>query len=185
MKQRKEFDKIYREYYPKLHRYASLYLSGDEAHDAVQEVFLHLLSEKRTLKEDTLNAYLYKSIQNRCIDILRHHTIKNQYSAKTGKALLQQETEYYYATRNDIEDTIINRELHDQIRAAVNKLPAKGRNVFDLYFEEQKSASEISHILDISVSTVHNHIYTCLKNLREQLGKQHLLLFFLLYFPFI
>lgn len=175
------FDKIYREYYPKLMTHASLYLPGEEAHDVVQEVFLHLLGETKPLKEDTLNAYLYKAVKNRCIDTLRHQAIKNQYSTNIGKKLLEQESDYYYATRNNIEDEIINQEIQDQIKTAVNKLPSKGRLVLNLYFEEQKSADEISHILDISVSTIHNHIYTCLKNLRKQLGKQHLIVLCLIY----
>ena len=56
------FEAFYKSYYPKLAAYASLFLTNDEAHDVVQEVFLNLLERKdKNLNNKTLNAYLYKS----------------------------------------------------------------------------------------------------------------------------
>ena len=40
------FEQLYRDYYPKLTAFASLFLKNDEAHDVVQEVFLSLLEKK-------------------------------------------------------------------------------------------------------------------------------------------
>ena len=42
------FERLYREYYPKLSAYASFFLKNDEAHDVVQEVFLSLLEKNKT-----------------------------------------------------------------------------------------------------------------------------------------
>lgn len=171
-KQYSSFEQLYKSYYSRLAAYASLFLKNDEAHDVVQEIFLSLL-EKASKKPDesTLNAYLYRAVQNKCVDAIRHRTVKNQYSSAIGKQLLQTESEYFYASRNEIEDGLLSQELQEQIDTAIEALPAKGKEVFKLYFEHQKTAGEIASILGISRSTVENHIYTCIKALRQKLVK--------------
>ena len=152
--------------------FASFYLKNDEAHDIVQEVFLNLLEKNdKTLDESTLNAYLFKAVQNKCIDALRHRIVKAQYASAAGKKMLQMESEYFYTSRNEIEDGILAQELQEHIDAAIETLPPKGKEVFKLYFDHQKTAAEIASILDISRSTVENHIYTCIKALRKKLEK--------------
>ncbi len=166
------FEQLYKSRYPKLAAYASLFLKSEEAHDAVQEVFLDLLEKKKIrLDASTQDAYLYRAVQNKCVDMIRHRTVKDQYSSAAGQKLLQTESEYFYASRNEIEDALLSKELREHIDAAVEMLPPKGREVFKLYFEHQKSAKEIGAILEISRSTVENHIYTCVKALRLRLAK--------------
>ena len=164
------FEQLYKSYYPRLAAFASFYLKNDEAHDVVQEVFLHLLEKNgKKLDESTLNAYLYRAVQNKCVDTIRHRTVKDQYASAVGKKMLQMESEYFYASRNEIEDGILAQELQEQIDSAVETLPPKGKEVFKLYFDHQKTAGEIASIMDIARSTVENHIYTCIKALRKKL----------------
>ena len=165
------FEQLYKSYYPKLMGYALLLLKNDEAHDAVQEVFFDVLkkSKKNKINESTLNAYLYKAVQNKCVDAIRHKTVKEQYASAAGKKILQMESEYFYASRNEIEDALFAQELQEQIDAAIEMLPPKGKQVFKLYFEHGKTAKEIASIMEISRSTVENHIYDCIKTLRKKL----------------
>jgi RNA polymerase sigma-70 factor (ECF subfamily) len=171
------FEQLYNNYYPKLIAYASLHLESDEAHDVVQDVFLSLLEEKnKKLEESTLNAYLYRAVQNKCIDVIRHKTVKKQYQTRVGERFLQMESEYFYSSRNEIEERLLSQELQEQIDAAIEALPPKGKIVFKLFFLETKTAKEIGSILGLSVSTVENHIYTCTKALRQKLAKYALIL---------
>jgi len=166
------FEQLYKSYYPKLIAYALLFLKNDEAHDVVQEVFLDFLEKPdKKLDESTLNGYLYRAVQNKCVDTIRHNTVKNQYASAAGKKLLQMESEYFYTSRNEIEDALFSKELQEQIDFAVEALPPKGKHVFKLYFDHQKTAGEIASILEISKSTVENHIYTCIKTLKMKLAK--------------
>ena len=152
--------------------YASFFLKNDEAHDVVQEIFLDLLQKKgKKTDESTLNAYLYKAVKNKCVDAIRHRTVKDQYASAVGKKLLQMESEYFYASRNEIEEGLLSQELKEQIDSAVETLPPKGKEVFKLYFEHEKTAKDIASILNISRSTVENHIYSCVKALRQKLAK--------------
>ena len=166
------FELLYKTYYPKLVGYASFFLKSDEAHDMVQEVFLDVLEKSdKKLDESTLNAYLYRAVQNKCVDAIRHKTVKDQYASAAGKKLLLMESEYFYASRNEIEDALFSQELQEQIDTAVETLPPKGKEVFKLYFGHEKTAKEIASILNISRSTVENHIYSCIKTLRKKLGR--------------
>jgi RNA polymerase sigma-70 factor (ECF subfamily) len=166
------FQQLYNNYYPKLIAYASLYLTGDEAHDVVQEVFLSLLEEKsRKLEESTLNAYLYRAVHHKCIDSIRHKTVKKKYQTQAGEKFLRLESDYFYSSRNEIEEGLLSQELQEQIDAAIESLPPKGKIVCKLYFQETKTAKEISSILGLSISTIENHIYTCTKVLRQKLVK--------------
>ena len=165
-----QFEKLYKSYYPKLVGYASFFLKNDEAHDVVQEVFLDLLEkEDKKLNESTLNAYLYRAVQNKCVDIIRHKTVKDQYASEAGKKLLQMEADYFYSSRNEIEEALLSQELQEQIDIAVETLPPKGKQIFKLRFEHQKTAAEIASIMQISRSTVENHLYTSIKSLRQKL----------------
>ena len=165
------FEQLYKNYYPKLVAYASFFLKTDEAHDMVQEVFLDLLRKtNKKLDESTLNAYLYRAVQYKCVDAIRHKTVKDRYASAAGKKLLLMESEYFYTSRNEIEDALLSQELQDQIDSAIEMLPTKGKEVFKLYFEHEKTAKEIASIMNISRSTVENHIYSCIKTLRKYLG---------------
>ena len=166
------FEQLYKNYYPRLAAYASLFIKSDEAHDVVQDVFLSLLERKnKKIDETMLNAYLYKAVQNKCVDAIRHNTIKEQYTSDVGKMLLQMETDYFYTSRNEIEEGLLSQELQEQINSAIETLPPKGKEVFKLYFEHQKTAKDIASILNLSRSTIENHIYVCIKSLRKKLSK--------------
>ena len=166
------FEQLYISYYPRLVAYALLFLKNDEAHDVVQEVFLDLLEkDNQKLDETKLNAYLYRAVQNKCVDAIRHKKVKDQYASVVGKKLLQMESEYFYASRNEIEDALLSQELQEQIDSAIETLPPKGKQIVRLFFEHRKTAKEIALIMEISRSTVENHIYTCIKALRQKLGK--------------
>lgn len=150
--------------------YAALYLNNGEAHDVVQEVFMSLLDDNgEKLNDTTLNAYLYRAVHNKCVDSIRHKTVQRKYSAHVGERFTQMEAEYFYSSRNEIEEAMMSSELQERIDAAIDSLPRKGRLVCELYFRETKTAREISEMLGLSISTIENHIYTCTKALRQKL----------------
>lgn len=177
-----KFEQLYNNYYPKLTVYASFFLIEEEAHDVVQDIFLKLLEEEsyKKIEASALNAYLYRAVQNKCIDVARHRTIKKQYQTLMGKKIMNMEAEYFYSLRNEIEDNLLSTEFQEQIDAGIDSLPPKGKIVFKLYVNKGKKAKEISSLLGISVSTVENHIYACTKTLRAKLAK-YLLICCILY----
>ena len=89
----------------------------------------------------------------------------------------------YYAPDNS---PIIRKLYSDDLRAsldvAIESLPPKCREVFRLSYLEDLSNREISERLGISQSTVENHMYAALKQLRRKLSKEQLLLLLALLF---
>ena len=164
------FEQIYKSYYPKLIAFASLFLKNDEVHDVVQDVFVNLLEKSSDhFNESVLNKYLYKVVKNKCIDVIRHQAVKNQYASAAREKLLKIEMSLFFTSQNETEEELLSQELHEQIESAIEALPPKGKEIVKYFFQQQKTAKEISVIMNLSQSTVENHIYTCIKLLRQKL----------------
>jgi RNA polymerase sigma-70 factor (ECF subfamily) len=176
-----QFESLYRNYYPKLAAYATLFLKNDDAHDIVQEVFLDLLENRRDIRSQTLNAYLYKAVHHKCVDYIRHQYVEEQYASETGQELLQKESDYFFTNLNEIESAFFSKELQRKVDEVIESLPPRKKEVFKLSFIHQKSAREIASILNLSVSTVENHIYNATKILREEVAR-YLLVLLLFFF---
>lgn len=134
----------------------------DEAHDAVQEVFVWLWLKKGSVQiQSSLRNYLYGAIRNHCLNIIRAHN-------KTRKRKQQ----YTY-----IKDTLVNptdlenKELGRQLRHAINNIAPASRAVFEMQYLEGISQKEIAIRRGIGLQTVKNQVLTALKELRISLRK--------------
>ncbi|WP_243348104.1 RNA polymerase sigma-70 factor [Parabacteroides sp. FAFU027] len=176
-----DFKEIYRKLYPKLSVYATLFLSQDEAHDVVQEVFVSVWENQSLIMEEaSIHSYLYRAVYNRCIDVLRKQYTKEQYASTVRTEILEKEANYFHPDNHEIENRLFSQELYDTVHSEIEKLPAKCQEVFRLYYYEQKSAKEISEALDLSRSTVENHIYNGMKTLKKRFSNYQFILFLLL-----
>lgn len=90
----------------------------------------------------------------------------------------QQLCTYYDPDENEIIRNLYARQIADELDAVVETLSPKCREVFRMSHFEGLSNREISERLNISVSTVENHINNALRQLRGKLG--HLKMFLLL-----
>ena len=61
-------------------------------------------------------------------------------------------------------------ELRNLIESAIQKLPEKSRQVYQMAWEENLSYNEIAEKLGLSSKTVENHVGIALRKLRESLG---------------
>ncbi len=175
-----DFKELYRTLYPKLCTYATLFLSQDEAHDVVQEVFVSVWENRTSLIESaTFSSYMYRAVYNRCIDVLRKQYTKEQYASVVRDEIEEKEKNYFHPDNHEIENRLFSEELYKSVNAEILKLPAKCREVFCLYYFEQKSAKEISDELELSKSTVENHIYNAMKSLKKRFSNYQFLVFLL------
>ena len=72
---------------------------ADDAEKAVQEVFVCLWEKRSELKlHGSLKSYLLKSVQNYCLDEIRHRHVREQYAG---------EMELQPLHVNDTEDYIL------------------------------------------------------------------------------
>ena len=79
---------VFRDYYKPLVRYGTTFLKdSDEAEDIVQQVFVSLWEKRTQLDIHTsIRAVLYKSVQNACLNKIKHLKVRTAYAEelKTG-----------------------------------------------------------------------------------------------------
>ena len=72
-----DFDEFYVTYYARMRRFASTYMSVEDAENVVQDVFLFIWENKETIEIHTNTyAYVFTLIRNKCLDYLKHKTVE-------------------------------------------------------------------------------------------------------------
>ncbi|HEY1060639.1 MAG TPA: RNA polymerase sigma-70 factor [Daejeonella sp.] len=162
----KEFEVVFKTHYVKLTLYANRFLNDIDISKEIASDSLTFLWEKRgtLLFTTSVTAYLYKVVQNKCLNHIKHQRIENEY--------------VNYMIRNKLLDEIPEhdtnpyheKELAEQIRQAIDTLPEKCKLVFEMSRFEYLKNKEIAERLNISQNTVERHITIALEKLRKSLG---------------
>ena len=161
------FKKIYVVCTPDLVATAARYVSMSVAEDLVQELFLKVWNQKLFLcvKASELRYFLFASLRNSCLDVLRHEEVKLGYIDYYKKNLEMEilscsDQPFYYAEENNNLDALFRE---------VNKLPPKCREIFLESYIDGKKSAEIAREKCISQRTVEAQLYKALKMLRSAL----------------
>ena len=118
---------------------------------------------------DPLYKYLLKAVYNRAINYIWKHKRDTEYRSWYGSQIDRMVFDYYDPDKNPILAKIYDNDMRQQLRQAVDELPDKRREIFRMRFFENMSNKEIGERLGLTVSTVENHMYLALKNLRDKL----------------
>ena len=162
----KGFELVFKTHYVKLTLYANRFLNDIDISKEIASESLTFLWEMRgTLSfTNSVSAYLYKMVKNKCLNHIKHQRIENEYVS--------------YMIRNKLLDDVPEhdtnpcheKELTEQIRQAIDTLPEKCRLVFEMSRFEYLKNKEIAERLNISQNTVERHITIALEKLRKSLG---------------
>jgi RNA polymerase sigma-70 factor (ECF subfamily) len=157
------FDAIFRAWYPSLVRAAeSLVRSRAVAEEVVQDVMLELWKRRANIAEGSSpQAYLFQSTRNRSLNYLRHERVERHAEPQVGRE------EGVDATAHS---QVVEEEIHVAMRQALDKLPARCREVFELSRTHGLKYSEIASTLEISIKTVEAQMGKALRILREELA---------------
>lgn len=172
---------LFRKYYANLLFYATRIVGEEEAEDVVQDVFVELWNRKDAVTVgDQIQAFLYRAVYTRALNVLKHRDVKNSYEAVVLD-IHKKRIEYYQPDSNDVVKRIEDRELRRELSEAINELPEKCKMVFKLSYLHDMKNKDIAETMGISLRTVETHMYKALKFLRDRLGYLNLLwaLFFL------
>jgi len=162
-------------YYQDIVRFSDTFTKNtDVSEELVQEVFVNLWENRDSLSiENSLKSYLLKTVQNRCIDWLRHLNVRSKYAALIlDKPVLSD---------NNTEDYILHSELELNFSIAVKKLPAEYAEVFTMSRVELLTYKEISQKLGVSVRTVEVRVSKALLFLRDELKDYLVFIVFILH----
>ena len=153
------YEHVYQAFYSKLYNFAYDFIYED-AHEIVQNSLLKLWENRASIHEiQNLQAYLYKSVRNSCLNFIRRQSTFKKYQTEAAINLKELEMSFF---ANEIDEKL-ERSLHD----ALDKIPEKRKKVFFMHFIEGYKAKEISEELNISERTVHTHVYKAMKSLKD------------------
>lgn len=158
------YDTVFRAWYGPLVRVAGALLQdSDAAEEVVQEVMVELWRRRHVMDaEVTLRAYLLRAVRNRSLNHLRHLKVRRD---TTG------DVEALYDEPIASDQPLVARELSEAVRLALNELPPRCREVFDLSRVHGLKYAEIAESLGISQKTVEAQMGKALRVLRERLAE--------------
>lgn len=166
------FETLFKAHYSNLCSYANTFVSDEElAQDIVQDFLFHVWEIKEQLPiEIPLRAFLFKSVHNRCLNVIKHQKIQERHKDFVFNDYKEAFYEEHFAEPN---------ELHEKLRQAIDKLPQERKKAFLMHRYDELKYKEIAEKLNISVKTVENQIGKALQFLRDEL-KDYLPTFILL-----
>ncbi|MDR0537865.1 MAG: RNA polymerase sigma-70 factor [Tannerellaceae bacterium] len=160
-----KFQTLYKQYAPELILFAAKFVDISSAEDFVHDVFLKLWNKRAFLYwEDGMKTYLYHAVRHACLDCLKHREIRD--NVENNALLRLKIEELYYAEssnplwQEDTRLTLVYREIEN--------LPQKCREIFTMAYIEDRKASEIASLLNISKRTVEAQLYKALKIIRSK-----------------
>ena len=148
------YKELFDQLFYSLSSFAAKYLENHEnAEDVVQDVFFEFWLKKITF--DTfisLKTYFYRSVRNRCLDILKHQKVQSRYFSEHA---LKEQTEFFLPQ-------VLEEEVYVLLKEAIDSLPEQIRKVYDLTLLGHPN-QEIAELLDITLDAVKS---------RKKRGKQ-------------
>lgn len=151
-----QFEHIYRCHYRQMYRWAySLLEDGEDARDAVSQVFAQMWQSKPEVAEESITSYLMTATRNQCLKLLTRRERQEQ---------MQQDLQFEQHQPQDSARRELLSELHHIIR---EHLTEQDRRVLALHFDEEMTYSEAAKALSVSPAAINKHITKSLAKIRK------------------
>ena len=178
---RKAVDEVCRGELPVLSSYTRMFLNEKWADDVVQDVLFSFWKNRERINADhPVRSYLLRSVYNRSLNYIRREKLSQEFREWNDIRITELGLEGSDPEKNPVIRSLFDGDLRESLTEAIASLPPKCREVFIMSYLEDMSNKEISAKLDISLSTVENHMYKALKLLRSALSGDKLMLFYAL-----
>lgn len=130
--------------------------------DCVQDVFIKLISKSQDLQVTKVTSYLLISLRNRLLDEFRRKT----YMTETAV----EDIRISSTTVEDVENSYILDEssLNNvrKVQILMDELTPRQRQVFTLYYIEQRKYEDICDIMQMNYHSVRNLVHRGMLKLR-------------------
>lgn len=162
-----EFEKMFRLYFIDLAKYAYKFIGNVAvAQDLTQSVFLSIWEfEGEWDPQGSVKSYLYAALKNKCLNHIKHNKVVKKWQYEESLVI------QHAQINMDWEKLDRKTKLDNAIIKALEKMPGKRREVFELSRNEGLTYSEISDLLGITKKTVENHMGNALKFLKDELSE--------------
>jgi len=164
---------LFDHHFSDLCNFLMIYLHSRELSEEIAlEIFTYIWEKRRTLQiRTTFKSFLFSSAKNKAISLYRKEQKKMFASIDLGLSVFQDDS--------SSQQLLENNELREIINTAINKLPEKSKQIYQLAWEENLSHKEIAEQLGITPKTVENHVGIALRKLRESLNPYYQQIFML------
>ncbi len=162
------WNRIYLDYSPKLLGVCRRYVPDlVTAEDLLQDSFLTAIQKQNQLKSpELLYAWLKKIVVNNCLLHLRN-SHKNLFVVTEPQNIPDPSSPM---TTTEDSNLILGYEFTtDELLWSIDQLPPHHRSVFNLYYLENFSHSEIAENLGININTSKSHLLRAKKGIKQHL----------------
>ncbi len=139
------------------------------AEELVQDTFYKLWEKRDTLQiQESLVAYLFRSLQNNCLNYLKHAKVVSKFNQSVIQKNL--EAEYFLNISQETGLSVyLAQELEGRIHEAIEQLPEQCREIFIMSRFDGLKHHDIARKKKITVNTVQKQISIALKKIKVAL----------------
>lgn len=135
----------------------------DAAKDAVQQVFLKVLTELPKYKIDFFKSWLYMVAKNHCLMQLR---------SSGNRPMKEISEEHLAATDDNLQQIRQNEETYEKLEEAINELNEEQRQCVILFYLKKNSYQQIADKTGYTPMQVKSYIQNGKRNLKILLEKK-------------
>jgi len=163
----KAFELLFSIFFARLNDFAKRVIKDDMvSQDLVLEAFVKLWERRESIESINLEAFLFRSVRNRCLDYIKHLKVEN--NRLQGITLASHIEELYRIDFIGNEPyVLIEKELELKIAHTIQGLPDRCREVFVLSRVNGLKNKEIAEELQISIKNVERHLSRALQAFRK------------------
>lgn len=166
------FESLVRKYDRQVLRLAhSLVNNTHDAEDVYQEVFVRVYKNLRHFRfQSQFSTWLYRVVVNYCINHNKKkscHKDLSIYGEADNQSDLWKMT--LKGTEVSPEDSVLNRELSEEIDSALRQLSEQQRTVFVLRHYHGHKLKEIAKIMHCTEGTVKNYLFRATQKMQRLL----------------
>ena len=165
----KEFERIFKEFYPQLCLYALRFVkTKDLSEEIVQNLFCQIWENRKELNIHTsIKAYLYRSTYHNALQVLRKIGSHNKY---------KEYVKHHFTENDSSTNKLDEKEINKIVQQTLSSLPQRCGTIFKMSRFEGLKYQEIAQKLSISIKTVEANMGKALKAFRHNL-KDYMCLF--------
>lgn len=140
--------------------------SPQEAEDLVQDVFVKLWLQRSNLADiSNFQAWIYRIIHNQAISGIRRLSLET--------AILSRLKWEFGESGQSADEALLHKQLQQRMQEAIGKLPPRQKQIYTMIRIDGIKQEEIASRLNLSISTIQNHMTEALRKLRTILGKDY------------
>ena len=157
------FETIFNRYKDKLYSFTlKLTASPEATQDIIQDTFLKLWRDRKSLTTiEHFSSYLFMMTRNQSVNALKRFARETLILSNLKLAESH--------THHSPENILSLKEVRELLHESLEKLPPRQKLIFTLSRDHGLKHNEIAERLNLSSSTVKNHIIQAIRSLKEKL----------------